>query len=82
MARPSAVSGRAAAAGPEATHTDIRDHIGRTILLIEHSIPLVLGTADELYVMDAGAVIANGEPIEVVSRREGITAYLGTAVDA
>ena len=79
---PSAGMSPAAAEDLASTLIDIRDKLGRTILLIEHSIPLVLGTADELYVMDAGRVIANGEPIEVVSRPEVITAYLGTAVDA
>jgi len=49
------------------------------VLLIEHNVPLVLDVADELYVMDAGRVIADGEPIEVVGRPEVVTAYLGRA---
>ena len=76
---PSAGMSPAAAEDLAATLLDIRDQLGRTILLIEHNVPLVLGTADELYVMDAGAVIANGEPVEVVSRPEVVTAYLGQA---
>jgi branched-chain amino acid transport system ATP-binding protein len=43
-------------------------------------VPLVLGTADELYVMDQGRVIADGEPVEVVGRPEVVTAYLGESV--
>jgi branched-chain amino acid transport system ATP-binding protein len=50
------------------------------VLLIEHNVPLVLATADELYVMDTGRVIADGEPAEVVGRPEVVTAYLGQAV--
>ena len=77
---PSAGMSPAAAEDLAATLIDIRDQLGRTVLLIEHNVPLVLGTADELYVMDAGRVIANGEPIEVVGRPAVVTAYLGQAV--
>ena len=76
---PSAGMSPAAAEDLAATLLDVRDQLGRTVLLIEHNIPLVLGTADELYVMDAGKVLANGEPIEVVQRPEVVTAYLGEA---
>jgi ABC-type branched-subunit amino acid transport system ATPase component/ABC-type branched-subunit amino acid transport system permease subunit len=79
---PSAGMSPAAAEDLAATLIDIRDQLGRTVLLIEHNVPLVLGTADELYVMDAGEVIANGEPIEVVSRPAVVRAYLGTEVSA
>jgi branched-chain amino acid transport system ATP-binding protein len=70
----------AAAEDLAATLLDIRDSLGRTVLLIEHNVPLVLGTADELYVMDTGRVIADGEPAEVVTRPEVVTAYLGEVV--
>ena len=74
---PSAGMSPAAAEDLAATLLDVRDQLGRTVLLIEHNVPLVLGTADELYVMDAGRVIADGEPAEVVTRPEVVTAYLG-----
>jgi branched-chain amino acid transport system ATP-binding protein len=74
---PSAGMSPAAAEDLAATLIDVRDQLGRTVLLIEHNVPLVLGTADELYVMDAGRVIADGEPAEVVTRPEVVTAYLG-----
>jgi branched-chain amino acid transport system ATP-binding protein len=77
---PSAGMSPAAAEDLAATLLDVRDQLGKTVLLIEHNIPLVLGVADELYVMDAGRVIADGEPVEVVSRPEVVTAYLGTVV--
>jgi branched-chain amino acid transport system ATP-binding protein len=50
------------------------------VLLIEHNVPLVLGTADELYVMDVGKVLADGEPVEVVGRPDVVRAYLGQEV--
>jgi branched-chain amino acid transport system ATP-binding protein len=74
---PSAGMSPAAAEDLAGTLLDIRDSLGRTILLIEHNVPLVLGVADELYVMDTGRVIADGEPAEVVTRPEVVTAYLG-----
>ena len=56
---------------------DIRDELGRTVLLIEHNIPLVLDVCDELYVLDAGRMLASGDPDEVVRRPEVVEAYLG-----
>lgn len=76
---PSAGMSPAAAEDLAATLRDVRDRLGRTVLLIEHNVPLVLDVADELYVMDAGKVIADGEPVEVVGRPEVVTAYLGVA---
>ena len=76
---PSAGMSPAAAEDLASTLRDMRDVLGRTILLIEHNVPLVLDVSDELYVMDAGRVIANGEPVEVVTRPEVVTAYLGVA---
>jgi ABC-type branched-subunit amino acid transport system ATPase component/ABC-type branched-subunit amino acid transport system permease subunit len=59
---------------------DLRDELGRTVLLIEHNIPLVLATCDELYVMSAGQVIAQGTPDEVVRNDLVLEAYLGGAL--
>jgi branched-chain amino acid transport system ATP-binding protein len=59
---------------------DIRDDLGRTVLLIEHNIPLVLDVCDELYVLSSGEMLAHGDPEEVVRRDDVITAYLGEAI--
>jgi branched-chain amino acid transport system ATP-binding protein len=59
---------------------DIRDQLGRTVLLIEHNIPLVLDLCDELYVLDAGKVIASGPAREVAALPEVVGAYLGETV--
>jgi branched-chain amino acid transport system ATP-binding protein len=58
---------------------DMRDDLGRTVLLIEHNIPLVLDVCDELYVLANGQLIAHGDPAEVVRRADVIEAYLGEA---
>jgi ABC-type branched-subunit amino acid transport system ATPase component/ABC-type branched-subunit amino acid transport system permease subunit len=79
---PSAGMSPAAAEDLAQTLLDVRDRLGRTVLLIEHNVPLVLSTADELYVMDTGRIIADGEPIEVVARPEVVRAYLGEVVTA
>jgi branched-chain amino acid transport system ATP-binding protein len=56
---------------------EMRDELGKTILLIEHNVPLVLDVCDELWVLDAGAVIAHGDPKRVVGDRNVVDAYLG-----
>lgn len=78
---PSAGFSPAAAEALALRLADIRDQLGRTVLLIEHNIPLVLDVADELVVLDAGAVVADGEPVEVVERPEVVEAYLGKGYD-
>lgn len=79
---PSAGMSPAAAEDLAATLLDVRDQLGRTVLLIEHNVPLVLGVADELVVMAAGQVLAGGEPLDVMARPEVVQAYLGTPIGA
>jgi branched-chain amino acid transport system ATP-binding protein len=50
---------------------------GKTIILIEHSMDLIRELSDHVVVMDAGKLLAEGGPKEVLSRREVIEAYLG-----
>ena len=61
---------------------DIRDQLGRTVLIIEHNIPLVLGICDEVYTLSAGEVIAHDTPEEIAIHPEVVASYLGTAVPA
>ncbi|MCY0386722.1 ATP-binding cassette domain-containing protein [Robbsia sp. Bb-Pol-6] len=51
--------------------------LGIAILLVEHNMDVVLATCDTVIVMDAGRVIAQGPPAEVLRRPEVIRAYLG-----
>jgi branched-chain amino acid transport system permease protein len=54
--------------------------LDRTVLLIEHNIPLVMATCDDLYVLSAGRVIAHGAPESVVHDELVLEAYLGGSV--
>lgn len=56
---------------------ELRDVHGRTILIIEHHVPLVLDVCDRIYVLDHGQVIANGSPDEILRDPHVLSAYLG-----
>jgi branched-chain amino acid transport system ATP-binding protein len=77
---PSAGMAPAAAENLAARLRDLRDALGRTVLLIEHNVPLVLDTCDYVYVLDAGRLIAEGAPGEIAANRAVIDAYFGAAV--
>ncbi|MGH2813193.1 MAG: ABC transporter permease subunit [Actinomycetota bacterium] len=56
---------------------ELRDELGRTVLLIEHNIPLVLGVCDYIYVLNFGQVLAHGTTDEIASHPEVVAAYFG-----
>ena len=54
----------------------IRD-MGITIVLVEHDMPLVMGLAEKVVVLDTGKKIAEGTASQVQKDKRVIAAYLG-----
>ena len=58
----------------------IRDEFKLTILLIEHDMKVVMGVCQYIWVMEYGALIAQGDPESVRNNPVVIRAYLGEDV--
>jgi len=56
---------------------DMRRELGISIVMIEHHVPLVLGTADYVYVLNFGALLAQGDPDEIRDNEAVAEAYMG-----
>jgi ABC-type branched-subunit amino acid transport system ATPase component len=55
---------------------------GATICVVEHDVPLVVGLADRLVVMETGRVVSVGPVPEVLQDPAAIAAYLGASEEA
>ena len=56
----------------------IRRELGASILIIEHDMPMVMAISDRIYCLEAGGVIAEGDPVSVRNNPHVIASYLGT----
>jgi branched-chain amino acid transport system ATP-binding protein len=52
---------------------------GRSVLMVEHDMTLVMAVCDAIHVLDFGKVIASGSPLQVRGDRRVQEAYLGYA---
>jgi branched-chain amino acid transport system ATP-binding protein len=55
---------------------------GRTILMVEHDMDLVMGVCDTIHVLDFGSIIAQGTPAEIRANPVVQKAYLGYSDEA
>ena len=51
---------------------------GKTVVLIEHDMAIIRELCDHVFVLDAGALLAEGTPEKVLKQKDVIEAYLGT----
>ena len=55
--------------------------LGITVLLVEHDMPLVMGIAEWVTVLDSGQKIAEGTAAQIQKDQKVISAYLGEEID-
>lgn len=59
------------------THVEALRALGRTIVLIEHSMDFAMSTCDRILVLVKGRLIADGSPAEIRVNPQVVAAYLG-----
>lgn len=55
----------------------IKDATGKTIMLVEHNMSVIMGFSDRISVMHQGALLAEGTPAEIAANETVQNAYLG-----
>ena len=55
----------------------VKRHLGATLVIIEHDIPLIMSLASRIVAMDTGSLIADGAPETIRSNEVVIASYLG-----
>jgi branched-chain amino acid transport system ATP-binding protein len=60
----------------------LADDEGRSVLIVEHDVELVLGVCSTIHVLDFGTIIASGTPEQVQADKRVQDAYLGADTGA
>ncbi len=60
-----------------ATIDAIRQQSGKTIVMVEHNMNVVMGISDRITVMNLGSVLAEGAPAEIAANKTVQNVYLG-----
>jgi branched-chain amino acid transport system ATP-binding protein len=55
----------------------VREHLGCSMLVIEHDMPLITNLADRMYALDQGRVVTEGTPDDVINHPAVVESYLG-----
>ncbi|MFI5040587.1 MAG: ATP-binding cassette domain-containing protein [Acidimicrobiales bacterium] len=55
----------------------LRVHLGATVIVIDHDVPMMARLVDRLYVLEAGVVLAEGAPSILEEDERVVAAYLG-----
>ena len=58
-----------------------REQTNTGVVIVEHDVPLLLESCTRLTVLDAGKVVANGEPHDVMADPAVRDAYMGEVVE-
>jgi ABC-type branched-subunit amino acid transport system ATPase component/ABC-type branched-subunit amino acid transport system permease subunit len=61
---------------------DLKESLDLTLVVIEHDIPMIMGLADRIVAMDAGAVVTSGKPAAVQRNPRVVESYLGGKLEA
>jgi ABC-type branched-subunit amino acid transport system ATPase component len=56
----------------------LQQELDATLIVVEHDLPLILSISNRIYCLEAGQVIAEGDPEEVRGNPRVIASYLGT----
>jgi branched-chain amino acid transport system ATP-binding protein len=56
---------------------EIQESGGKTVVLVEHNMNVVMSISDKITVMHLGKILAEGKPKEIAANEEVQTAYLG-----
>jgi ABC-type branched-subunit amino acid transport system ATPase component len=56
----------------------VQQELDATLVVVEHDLPMILSLSDRVYCMEAGKVIAEGDPDAVRNNPLVVSSYLGT----